>query len=70
MSETMSGHRGQAGLYCLVLVCGVVYALWAQARPEGCVSVVLRNRLGRVSNVSGLMLVRLRRRSRFLRSGL
>lgn len=70
MDETMSGHRGQARLYCLVLVCRVVYALWAQARPEGYVSIVFGNRLGRVSNVSGLMLVRLRRRPRFLRSGL
>lgn len=66
----MNGQRSQVGLYCLVLVCGVVYALWAQARAEGGVSNLFGNRLGRVSNVSGLMLVRLRRRPRFLRSGL
>jgi hypothetical protein len=42
----MSGQRGQVGLYCLGLVCRVVFALWAQARAEGCVSSVFGERTG------------------------
>lgn len=62
----MSGQRGQARLYCLVLVCHWSLPCGHKPGPKGVYQLVLRNRLGRVSNVSGLMLVRLRRRSRFL----